>query len=510
MELIKKTIRSYRTIAISEPEEMFEHSIIVPDSKPDVKDILLVDAEGFVLSTEKTGHIIEVSGEIQYRILYIPDTPEPGIESISARYPWSFSIKKPEGRDESGLFARCRTQHSEAQIVNGRKLVCRTVTSLPYRFYEIKSDDIGREIAGENIFLKTNTVNIITFRDYSHADAKVSDILSLPKGSPPIKEVLFSRINLSHTELSLIDEDPVLEGKGALYLLYRSDSMDESIESVVLEFPVKTPVGVEMVSNEMVFTTSIPKNWEMSLVEDDDGLYTKVSIDMDVEVEAQSVSREEEVIIDDAYSTDHQLTLNKSTLSFVSDEKEFSDICEIRHRLNLGITGDHLSEVLMVCANERNIASKISDKNINVQGTVGVDILYCTHNKEIMSRAVELPFNLQFVLPDNHSWQMTQPFFTIENIVFDIASTNDIELAIKLHIKVHTAKHMEISCAAGLEATPDTPVKKAPVILYFTKPGETLWDIAKHYRIPVEKLISDNSLSPDAKPEPGKRLFIMG
>ena len=91
MELVKRPIRSYRTIDIVEPEEMFEHSIIVPDVKPDIKSILLADAEGFVTSVEKTGRMVEVSGEIQYRILYITDTPEQKVDSITAKYPWSFS-----------------------------------------------------------------------------------------------------------------------------------------------------------------------------------------------------------------------------------------------------------------------------------------------------------------------------------------------------------------------------------------------------------------------------------
>ena len=76
MELIKKPVRTYRTIEIRETEELFENSIIVPDSKPDVKSLLVVNAECFVTGVEKTGRMLEVSGEIKYRILYVSDTPD--------------------------------------------------------------------------------------------------------------------------------------------------------------------------------------------------------------------------------------------------------------------------------------------------------------------------------------------------------------------------------------------------------------------------------------------------
>ena len=63
MELLKKPLKSYRTIEIRETEEMLENSIIVPDIKPDIREVLISDAECFVTSIEKSGRMIEVSGE---------------------------------------------------------------------------------------------------------------------------------------------------------------------------------------------------------------------------------------------------------------------------------------------------------------------------------------------------------------------------------------------------------------------------------------------------------------
>jgi len=82
MELIKKPVRTYRTIETRETEELFENSIIVPDSKPDVKTLLVVNAECFVSKVEKSGRMLEVGGEIKYRILYLADTPDNRLESI--------------------------------------------------------------------------------------------------------------------------------------------------------------------------------------------------------------------------------------------------------------------------------------------------------------------------------------------------------------------------------------------------------------------------------------------
>lgn len=508
MELVKKPVRSYRTIDIVEPEEMFEHSIIVPDVKPDVKSILMADAEGFVINIEKTGRMVEVSGEIQYKILYISDTPEQKIESITARYPWSFSLQKPKNEGEIGIFARCRCQHSDVNIVNGRKIVCRTVTSLVCRFYEIRSDEIGREILGENIFLKTKPCNVVTLKDNSDINVRVSDLLALPPGSPAIKEIMFSRVNLSRPEVNYRDEETQLECRGTLFLLYRSDTMDESIESVVLEFPVRASTGIQAGESAMVFTVNVLKDWEIKLEEDDDGLYTRLSINLELEIDTQAMANEEQIVIDDAYSCNYRMELTKMPIKVVTDAREFCEELVVSQRISLDTMDDPLDEVLMVCANERNIASKMGE-NIGVQGTLGLNILLLTRNKEYQGRTMDLPFTHSFSLPEHGDWRIIQSCFNIEDVRFDIAGTDSIDIAIKLKVSVRICKIEEIICTDALNVVKEESAKRAPFVIYFAQPNDTLWDVAKHYRIPVSKLCADNSLESDTKLEPGKRLFIM-
>lgn len=509
MELLKKPIRSYRTIDVRENEEMLENSIIVPDSKPDVHNILMADAESFVTNVEKSGRMIEVSGEIRYRILYCADTPDHRIECITARYPWSFSVQKPKQEGEIGLFPKCRCQHTEANAINGRKIIARTVTSLICRFYEIKSDEIGREILGENVFLKTTPINVITLKDNSDINAKVSNTLSLPHGSPAIKEVLFSRVNLGHAEISYKDDEPVMEAKGTLNLLYRSDTMDETIESVVLEFPVKTPIGVNAGSDNMIFINNALKAWDIEVLEDNDGLNTQIGVNMELEIEAQAMANEEQTVIEDAYSTDALMMLNKSAFSLVTDEREFTEPLEINQKLHLDLPEARLDEVLMVCANERNISSMINERNINAQGTIGVDVVYLDNSKEVHSQSLELPFSQLFILPDNARWELVNTAFSIEDVGFDITSNDSIEIGIKMRIKLRATKYENVECADALNTAKEDTVERAPIILYFTQPNDTLWSIAKQYRIPPAKLAVDNGLEDNARPDIGKRLFIM-
>ena len=83
---------------------MLENSIIVPDIKPDIREILISDAECFVTNIERSGRMIEVSGEIRYRIMYSADTSSRGLKVVT-QFSWSFSVTAKTDA-EIGLFVK--------------------------------------------------------------------------------------------------------------------------------------------------------------------------------------------------------------------------------------------------------------------------------------------------------------------------------------------------------------------------------------------------------------------
>ena len=110
IELIKKPINVYQAIDEQQREELMETGIIVPDSKPDVMEVLAVDTDCVVKTREKTGKVMEIGGELIYQVIYRADNQEQGIESINVNAPWSLSCNYPaKEEDVYTLVRKCRT-----------------------------------------------------------------------------------------------------------------------------------------------------------------------------------------------------------------------------------------------------------------------------------------------------------------------------------------------------------------------------------------------------------------
>ena len=121
---------------------------------------------------------------------------------------------------------------------------------------------------------------------------------------------------------------------------------------------------------------------------------------------------------------------------------------------------------------------------------------------------MELSFSQNVDLPEEGQWQIVQSLFTINDVEFDISGTDTIELSIKIHTRLRVARYDEITCTEALTAVKEESRKKPDSSLLYAS-GDTMWSIAKRYRIPLSRLALDNGLDASENPPVGKKLFIM-
>jgi len=79
------------------------------------------------------------------------------------------------------------------------------------------------------------------------------------------------------------------------------------------------------------------------------------------------------------------------------------------------------------------------------------------------------------------------------------AITSDrVEMKYILHLDVTGQRTQEVRLVTDAQPVAAAEPDKS-IILYFTQPGETLWDIARRYRVPVKEI---RELNPELTGEP--------
>ena len=96
---------------------------------------------------------------------------------------------------------------------------------------------------------------------------------------------------------------------------------------------------------------------------------------------------------------------------------------------------------------------------------------------------------------------------SIENIEYNQNGENQIQVKIKLVVTVIADKEENINSVTKLEITDEEVPRMPSVVVYFVKPGDTLWNIAKKFRSTVEYIMEVNNLNNEII-YPGQRLLI--
>ena len=87
---------------------------------------------------------------------------------------------------------------------------------------------------------------------------------------------------------------------------------------------------------------------------------------------------------------------------------------------------------------------------------------------------------------------------TAANVEAQPITSDRAELRYILHADVEGVQTERITVATEAAAIPGKDAT-GDIVLYFTQPGETLWDIAKRYRMPEQEI---RNLNPDLQGEP--------
>lgn len=510
VELIKKPVSLYQVIDEQQKEELMEAGIIVPDSKPDVLDVLAADTRIVVKTREKTGRVMEIGGEILYQVLYRADNQEQSMETINVSVPWSVSCSHPAREEDADIHTvvRSSVEHTNVEIVNGRKLSARSVVKLNVKFLSIQSVEAGDNIQGENVYQKAEQQDIMLVEDTGERNLNISELLELPAGKPAIGEILYWNSALKEPKIT---ENDMVELILSLNILYRPDNDSTQVENASFEIPVTKSLDMENNYTGLMINAELG-SLNVKPDEDLDGLLTRVRIDGEVNIEYVLYASENINLINDAYSPDYDFELEKKTVAVSVEEQDMSENIQVKADIPLECGGDNLDEVLNVCVKPRLLSAENDGTGIQISGCLDIFVLYGTGSNMRVLRGAnqEVQFTHRMALPEANTAYDSDVKLIVNSNAFDILSGNELGIKADITVKLHLSRKAEISIVTGIKGVkPAERKEKPPILVYYTQEGDTLWSIARKYRVPIQKIMNDNGMTEETEPVAGQKIFLI-
>jgi LysM repeat protein len=172
-----------------------------------------------------------------------------------------------------------------------------------------------------------------------------------------------------------------------------------------------------------------------------------------------------------------------------------------------------IGEIISVTCKTGVTDWSIDSDRIIAEGFVSNNILYLSNNQEspVTCFTQEIPFKHVFDKKDVDETMKINIKADVEHLNYSIISTDELELRIVVNASASIGRINEIPSIVEIVEEPfnDDIMKKRPsLVVYFVKPGDSLWSIAKKYITTEDMLRSVNEIGEKDALYPGQHLIV--
>lgn len=148
---------------------------------------------------------------------------------------------------------------------------------------------------------------------------------------------------------------------------------------------------------------------------------------------------------------------------------------------------------------------EFKDGRAIVNGTAHMQVLLSSGEKENINwytEHVDIPVRVELDCP---AAAADNPLWYCDMQIIGARARFDGELTVNAEVEtsLYAAKRKNVTCvtAASLDKTTKAAKHASPITVFYPEEGDTLWDVAKTFSVPVAALAAENSLAPDAAKE---------
>lgn len=485
----------------------FEETLLVPDTMPDMAEIMF--AEGSVSPSQpaKTTYTPAdpVSGEVVIYTIYKPAVSSP-VDVVKSSV--SFRTDKCwENADGDSFRVSLKLRSVSAEMLNERKFIVKGTVRIRFTQLVQKELMVFGGIDDGALVKRETAIHAADLASECSETTEISQDIDLNEDQSPPLKILKETYRIVETHKQITSGKLVINGAVLSSILYLGQD-DDGWKPCAL-------------SNRTDFTQFIvmDKDTDVSLVHTSftgDGFKASVETQSRISIQGQihthvcCYENRELTMVSDAYHRDMEISFDTSDQLLSSISGTVSG--EISSREVVNIDEYHRKPETFLCGSclIDEISGRAERGRIVIEGSMAVKILALDEE--------ETPFVINSSIPVRGALEMAD-------------AAQDLKVDISAEVKEFwfdsiNSRQMEINAGICLEARAisrenfrtienlcfvesDRPAGRVPLAIYVVGRDDTLWDIAKRYRSDMESLAKLNGLEGDRLPEEGTKLFVM-
>lgn len=500
LELIKEYLEVDQEIKRFTTQTIIEENVIVPDYKPDMDKVLSIRGAIHVNNKVIEGNKFFIEGIVDFKILYESLNEGIRLQYFNMEVPFSHWVEAEEEGDIQGII-QTRMEYIDHELINGRKLNIRGVLGIQGKFTRREQVPALTGIKGlEDIQSLPNWVKITTIGEKINEQTMVMEEVVL-EDMPPVLEIIKVSGKILENDIKLVEGKIMINGSLEVGIIYIGEGEEEQeVKYVEYKLPFGHFIENPSILSEMEYQLSLNLKEILTQVKtNQEGIFNTIQIEGIVDIRGTLYKDYEIETIVDAYSPSVQISLKKERVNCQEMvlNQNFQTI--IKENISTPIGQEGIEDILsmegfVIITNTQ----RVTDQWI-VEGVVEIEILYQKFGEEKGFESIreELPFRQGLDL-DVKGEVYGDVWANIQHMDYQVLNPHEIELKIVLGIQCQLFKPIVFTIINDIEELTEImeeESKEARISVYFKQPDDSLWEIAKRYRITIEDILYQNEIA---------------
>lgn len=496
----------------------FEEDILVPDIKPDMRDILLMDAVCDMAPAEKkvapkTDDLLNLTGSLTIQTIYGAEgTGEP--VAITSKVPYKYQWSLNPQDEAEGAFG-CRVRSLESMIINERKFRIKVTLEFSARLLCSRSFQFFDGLKSDDLEMRRQTAALTCLELVKKDETQIDETFRCKESGQVPEAILKQEFVITENYRQVTTEKVVINGFVFCSVLYTAKSADEPGEAVIrqmnhrVEFTQFVPIEKEHRGKNWNSVRTSFSSQDLTVVigsdeENPEDIHFRVRGSVSSRIELYG-SRQQEITVD-AYHRDKNFACDLSkcrVTNFVGDAMAETSVREI---ISLP-EGVKASEAVYGAAQVLDHACHCEKGRVVVSGVLSCSALWKDQNGAFAASKAAPDFRGTVELENAAADQRALCRPLIKNAWVEFINEKQIEVNAVILLCVQTSREEQITMMENPRFEEAIREKEYPMVIVTMKQGQCLWDLAKRYRTTEEHLRMANRL--EGEPEPGRKLLIV-
>lgn len=520
MELIKKNIHMDRIKCRSLNQVTLEEDINIPDSKPDVANLIYEKGQVQIEEVKPTEDHVNIRGKLLFSILY--QTREEGqkLVCVEGKIPFEEQLYMEGVRGTDAVTVKTALEDLTVGMINSRKLSVQAMFTLKAWVEELYDEeapvDLYFDETGSPLEYRKSRMELAQIAIQKNDIFRIREEITLPQNYPNVFHIIWESVTLAEVELKPLAENISIQGDAHVFVLYEGEGEEAPIRAFETVIPFSGTVECHGCNDGMIADIGYEiGHRELEVRPDFDGEERMLGLELVLDISIKLYEEETVEMVSDVYGVTMEVESVEQDVNLKQLRMKIGGKSKVADRLKIK---DAQARVLQLLHSEGSVQidnQEITPEGILLEGSVAMQIMYITGDDASPYNCMKgmLPFSYTLEVPgisQTDSFRIHAGVGQVQVVMID-SEEMDVKAVLDFQAVVFSNVPQKLISDIKVSALDMSKVNELPgMVVYVVRPEDNLWNIGKKYYVPVERIKEINELSSDEVRAGDKLLIVKG